>query len=151
MEVLSFRRKVTYRRVTRIYRTSSPSWSWACDIFIGMGLIMTWKSAITWRRSRSRCPCAKKVRETQRTKNCILSSSNLIGIINVLKIGSRISFLSRDLSGFVGRWIFKKENWYYRKGGLVIGDTWEYCLEHLSKILELVGQVTWSKIHRYAK
>ena len=67
--------------------------------------------------------CANKVRVTPRTKNCILSSSNLVEIINVLKIGSRIPFRPRESSDFVGRWIFKKENWYYRKDVLVIGDT----------------------------
>ena len=36
--------------------------------------------------------CAKKVRVTPRTKNCIPSLSNLARIINVLKNGSRISF-----------------------------------------------------------
>ena len=41
--------KVTYRRDTRIYRTSSLSWSWACIILVGIRLIMTWKSAITLR------------------------------------------------------------------------------------------------------
>ena len=30
--------------------------------------------------------CAKKVQVTPRTKNCIPSSSNLTGIINVLKL-----------------------------------------------------------------
>ena len=54
--------------------------------------------------------CAKKVQVTPRTKNCIPSSSNLTRIINVLKIGSRISFRPRDSSGFVGRWILKKED-----------------------------------------
>ena len=40
---------------------------------------------------------------------------------------------------------FKKESWYYRKCGLVIGDTW--VLFGISvKILELVWQVTWSKV-----
>ena len=53
---------------------------------------MTWKSAITWRSKKSwPMPlatenCAKKVRVTPRTKNCIPSLSNLIGIINVLKL-----------------------------------------------------------------
>jgi hypothetical protein len=36
--------------------------------------------------------CAKKVQVTLRAKNRIPSLSNLIGIINVLKIGKRISF-----------------------------------------------------------
>ena len=45
---------------------------------------------------------------------------------------------------------FKKENWYYRKGGLVIGDT-RVLFGVSIRILELVWQVTWSKIHRYAK
>ena len=35
---------------------------------------------------------AKKIRTTPRTKNCIPRSSNLARNINVLKIGSRISF-----------------------------------------------------------
>ena len=35
---------------------------------------------------------AMKVQVTPRTKNGIPSSSNLIGIINVLKIGGRFSF-----------------------------------------------------------
>ena len=35
---------------------------------------------------------AKKIWTTPRTKNCISSSSNLTGIINVLKIGGRIFF-----------------------------------------------------------
>ena len=48
---------------------------------------------------------------------------------------------------------FKKKNWYYglkRKCGLVIGDTLELFNVPV-KILELVEQVTWSKINRYAK
>ena len=48
---------------------------------------------------------------------------------------------------------FKKKNWYYglkRKGGLVIGVTW-VLFGVFAKILELVWQVTWNKIHRYAK
>ena len=49
---------------------------------------------------------AKKVQVTPRIKSCIPRSSKLVENINVLKIGSRISFGSRDLSGFVGRWIF---------------------------------------------
>ena len=36
--------------------------------------------------------CAKKVQVTPRTKNCIPSLSNLTGIVNVLKVGSRIPF-----------------------------------------------------------
>ena len=47
----------------------------------------------------------------------------------------------------------KKENWYYglkRKGGLVIGVTWELFKVPV-EILESVWQVTWSKINRYAK
>ena len=40
---------------------------------------------------------------------------------------------------------FKKENWYYRKDGLVIGDTWELPGVPI-RILELVWQVTWSKV-----
>ena len=47
----------------------------------------------------------------------------------------------------------KKENWYYelkRKGDLVIGDTWELFGVPVG-ILELVWQVTWSKINRYAR
>ena len=43
---------------------------------------------------------------------------------------------------------FKKENWYYglkRKGGLVIGDTL-VLFGVFVKILELVWQVTWSKV-----
>ena len=35
---------------------------------------------------------AKKVRVTPRTKNCIPSLSNLIGIMNVLKNGGKFSF-----------------------------------------------------------
>ena len=48
---------------------------------------------------------------------------------------------------------FKKKNWYYglkRKGGLVIGVTWVLFGVSI-RILELVGQVTWSKINRYAR
>ena len=48
---------------------------------------------------------------------------------------------------------FKKENWYYglkRKGGLVIGDTL-VLFGVFVKILELVEQVTWSKVNMYAK
>ena len=40
---------------------------------------------------------------------------------------------------------FKKENWYYRKGGLVIGVTKELFGVPV-KILELVKQVTLSKV-----
>ena len=47
--------------------------------------------------------CAKNVWVTPRTKNGIPSSSNLTGIINVLKIGSRISFWPRGSSGYVVR------------------------------------------------
>ena len=39
----------------------------------------------------------------------------------------------------------RKENY-----GLVIRDTWELFKVPI-KILESIGQVTWSKIHRYAK
>ena len=45
---------------------------------------------------------------------------------------------------------FKKENWYYRKGGLVIGVT-EELFKVPNRILKSIGQVTWSKINRYAK
>ena len=47
----------------------------------------------------------------------------------------------------------KKDNWYYglkRKGGLVIGIIWELFKVSL-RILELVWQVTWSKVNKYAK
>ena len=48
---------------------------------------------------------------------------------------------------------FNKENWYYglkRKGGLVIGVTWELFKVPI-KISKSVWQVTWSKVNRYAK
>ena len=45
---------------------------------------------------------------------------------------------------------FKEENWYDRKGGLVIGVT-RVLFGVFAKILELVWQVTWSKINGYAK
>ena len=48
---------------------------------------------------------------------------------------------------------FNKKNWYYglkRKGGLVIVVTWVLFGVSI-KILELVAQVTWSKVNRYAK
>ena len=48
---------------------------------------------------------------------------------------------------------FKKKNWYYelkRKGGLVIGATWELFKVPV-KILELVEQVAWVRLSGYAK
>ena len=45
---------------------------------------------------------------------------------------------------------FREEIWYYRKGGLVIGVTWELFKVPI-KILESIGQVTWSKVNMYAK
>ena len=90
--------KVTYRRITRIYRTSSPSWSWACDIFVGMKIeydLEKWyhlEKQKLLSMSLVRESYAKKIRTTPRTKNCTPSSSNLTRIIHVLKIGGRISF-----------------------------------------------------------
>ena len=46
----------------------------------------------SWPMPLAKENCAKKVRVTPRIKNCIPSSSYLTGIINVLKIGGRISF-----------------------------------------------------------
>ena len=47
---------------------------------------------------------------------------------------------------------FKKKNWYYglKKGGLVIGVTWELFKVPV-RILESVWQVTWSKSYMYEK
>ena len=90
--------QVTSRRITRIYRTSPPSWSWACDIFVGMKIeydLEKWyhlEKQKSLSMSLARESYAKKIRTTPRTKNCTPSSSNLTGIIHVLKIGGRISF-----------------------------------------------------------
>ena len=69
----------------------------------------------------------KKVRETQSFNEFWLNVQGTFNqdhqdIDNATRRGFKLVGL-RDSSGFIGRWIFKKENWYYRKGGLVIGVT----------------------------
>ena len=59
---------------------------------------------------------AKKVQVTPRIKNCIPSLSNLIGIINVLKVGGRIPSDEEIRQALLEDKYFKKENWYYKKG-----------------------------------
>ena len=82
--------------------------------------------------------------------------SNLIWapeIINVLKLAIESILDQESKEAPLEGEYFKKKNWYYglkRKGGLVIGDTWELFNVPV-KILELVEQVTWSKVNRYAK
>ena len=48
--------------------------------------MLSLRGAKSWPMSLAMENCAKKVRVTPRTKNCIPSSSNLTGIINVLKL-----------------------------------------------------------------
>ena len=82
--------------------------------------------------------------------------SNLIWaseVINVLKLTIESILDQESKEAPLEGEYFKKKNWYYglkRKGGLVIGDTWELFNVPV-KILELVEQVTWSKVNRYAK
>jgi len=90
--------QVTSRRITRIYRTSSPSWSSACDIFVGMKIEHDLKKCYHLEKQKSlSMPLAtenyaKKVRVTPRIKSYISSSGNLARNINGLKIGRRIFF-----------------------------------------------------------
>ena len=97
--------QVTSRRITRIYRTSPPSWSWACDIFVGMKFeydLEKWyhlEKQKSLSMSLARESYAKKIRTTPRIKRYIPSSSNLARNINVLKIGRIIFFWPRDSSG----------------------------------------------------
>jgi len=123
--------KVSSSRITRIYRTSSLRWSWACDILIGMKLVITWKSAIT---SRSKVMadtlamenCTKKVRVTPRTKSCIPSSSNLTESLMFWRWVVDSFLDQEDKEALLEGEYFKQENWYYglkREGGLVIGVT----------------------------
>ena len=48
--------------------------------------MLSLRGAKSWPMPLAMENCAKKVRVTPRTKNCILSSSNLTGIINILKL-----------------------------------------------------------------
>ena len=48
--------------------------------------MLSLRGAKSWPMPLAKENCAKKVRVTPRTKNCIPSSRNLTGIINVLKI-----------------------------------------------------------------
>ena len=53
---------------------------------------------------------AKTVRVTPRTKNCILSSSNLVGIINVLKLVIESTLDQESKKASLEGEYFKKEN-----------------------------------------
>ena len=54
--------------------------------------------------------CAKKVRETPRTKNCIPSSSYLTGIINVLKLATESTLNQESKEAPLEGEYFKKKN-----------------------------------------
>ena len=70
---------------------------------------------------------AKKVQVIPRTKNCIPSLSNLTRIINVLKIGGRISFWQevRQASSKGG---------YFKKRELVLKERWPSDWNYLSVV-----------------
>ena len=53
---------------------------------------------------------AKKVRVTPRTKNCIPSSSNLTGIINVLKLAKESTLDQESKEAPLEGEYFKKKN-----------------------------------------
>ena len=54
--------------------------------------------------------CAKKVRVTPRIKNCIPSSSNLTGIINVLKLATESTLNQESKEAPLEGEYFKKKN-----------------------------------------
>ena len=54
--------------------------------------------------------CANKVWVTPRTKNCILSSSNLTGIINILKLAIESTLEQESKEAPLEGEYFKKKN-----------------------------------------
>ena len=99
----SYESKEHLHKVGFEHVTSSLVWYWSR---LWLGKVLSLREAKSWPMPLATENCAKKVRVTPRTKNCIPSSSNLTKIINVLKISGRFSFWPRDSSGSDGRWIF---------------------------------------------
>ena len=74
--------------------------------------MLSLRGAKSWPMHLAMENCAKKVRVTPRTKNCIPSSSNLTGIINVLKLVIESTLDQEIHQASLEGGYFKKENWY---------------------------------------
>ena len=68
------------------------------------------QGAKSWPMPLAMESCAKKVRVTPRTKNCIPSSSNLTGIINVLKLATESTLNQESKEAPLEGEYFKKKN-----------------------------------------
>jgi len=72
--------------------------------------VLLLQGAKSWPMPLATENCAKKVRVTPRTKNCIPSSSNLTGIINVLKLAIESTLDQESKEALLEGEYFKKKN-----------------------------------------